>query len=150
MLYCILCYITQHTTYYTYYPTLLPFSTPTLTLTRHHPPNTTLLLQHPDDKNEAYLPKILVLLGFTLSQACILLLPLDVANKDGYAGCAGYDTSVCGGLDMQGFWEGVYIAILVFVVFLIPFAIFYYEADDGMGNANEVRKEKEKEKKRIR
>ena len=111
--------------------------------THSHNPNLThndkSHTQHPDDKNEAYLPKILVLLGFTLSQACILLLPLDVANKDGYAGCSGYDTSVCGGLDMQGFWEGVYIAILVFVVFLIPFAIFYYEADDGMGNAGEVR-----------
>ena len=42
--------------------------------------------QHPDDKNDAYLPKLVVLLGFVLSGATVLLLPLDVANNEGYAG----------------------------------------------------------------
>lgn len=41
---------------------------------------------HPDDKNEAYLPKAVVLFGFVLASAMVLLLPLDVVNKDGYAG----------------------------------------------------------------
>jgi LMBR1 domain-containing protein 1 len=36
-------------------------------------------------------------------------------------------------------WEITYLAVLVYVVLLIPFAIFYYEADDGMGNMKEVR-----------
>jgi len=39
--------------------------------------------QHPDDKNEAYFPKLLVLLGFTLAEGSILMLPLDVANNEG-------------------------------------------------------------------
>ena len=42
--------------------------------------------QHPDDKNDAYAPKLVVLCGFVLSGATVLLLPLDVANNEGYAG----------------------------------------------------------------
>jgi LMBR1 domain-containing protein 1 len=67
-----------------------------------------------------------------------LLLPLDVANNAGYAGCSsGYDSEDCGGLDMALAWEIVYCTVLVFVVFLIPLIIFYYEAEDGMGNVKE-------------
>jgi LMBR1 domain-containing protein 1 len=42
--------------------------------------------QHPDDHNDAYFPKLVVLGGFVLSGATVLLLPLDVANNEGYAG----------------------------------------------------------------
>jgi len=42
--------------------------------------------QHPDDHNEAYVPKIIVMLGFVLAGSTVLLLPLDVANNEGYAG----------------------------------------------------------------
>jgi len=42
--------------------------------------------QHPDDRNEAWFPKLTVLLGLVLSGATVLLLPLDVANNEGYAG----------------------------------------------------------------
>lgn len=42
--------------------------------------------QHPDDKNDAYFPKVVVLFGFVLAGATTLLLPLDVANNEGYAG----------------------------------------------------------------
>ena len=42
--------------------------------------------QHPDDKNDAYIPKLVVVFGFVLSGATVLLLPLDVANNEGYAG----------------------------------------------------------------
>ena len=46
--------------------------------------------QHPDDRNEAWLPKFVVLGGFVLAGATALLLPLDVANNEGYAGmCKG-------------------------------------------------------------
>jgi hypothetical protein len=45
--------------------------------------------QHPDDKNDAYIPKMVVWLGFVFAGATVLLLPLDVANNEGYAGkCA--------------------------------------------------------------
>ncbi len=42
--------------------------------------------QHPDDKNDAYLPKLVVMFGIVLAGATVLLLPLDVANNEGYAG----------------------------------------------------------------
>jgi LMBR1 domain-containing protein 1 len=42
--------------------------------------------QHPDDHNEAYVPKGVVLGGIVLAGATALLLPLDVANNEGYAG----------------------------------------------------------------
>ena len=63
-----------------------------------------------------------------------------LANKfahAGFAGCTGYDSTFCGGLDMSLAWEVIYMITLVFVALLIPFAIFYYEADDGIGNAKE-------------
>ena len=42
--------------------------------------------QHPDDKNDAYIPKLVVWFGFILAGGTVLLLPLDVANNEGYAG----------------------------------------------------------------
>jgi hypothetical protein len=45
-----------------------------------------IFYQHPDDHNEAYAPKAVVLFGFVLAGATVLLLPLDVANNEGYAG----------------------------------------------------------------
>jgi LMBR1 domain-containing protein 1 len=41
---------------------------------------------HPDDHNDAYFPKLVVILGFVIAGATVLLLPLDVANRAGYAG----------------------------------------------------------------
>jgi LMBR1 domain-containing protein 1 len=38
---------------------------------------------------------------------------------------------------MSLLWEITYLAVLAYVVLLIPFAIFYYEADDGQGNLRE-------------
>jgi len=42
--------------------------------------------QHPDDHNDAYFPKFVVVFGFVLAGATVLLLPLDVANREGYPG----------------------------------------------------------------
>lgn len=42
--------------------------------------------QHPDDKNTAYFPKIVVLGAFCIAGGTVLGLPLDVANNAGYAG----------------------------------------------------------------
>jgi LMBR1 domain-containing protein 1 len=41
---------------------------------------------HPDDKNDAYVPKFTVITGFMLAGITVLLFPLDVANNEGYAG----------------------------------------------------------------
>ena len=42
--------------------------------------------QHPDDRNEAWIPKLVVIFGFVLAGATVLMFPLDVANNEGYAG----------------------------------------------------------------
>jgi LMBR1 domain-containing protein 1 len=39
--------------------------------------------QHPEDKNESHLVRVLVVLGLQLSAICVLLLPVDVANGAG-------------------------------------------------------------------
>ncbi|PRP86042.1 LMBR1-like region-containing protein [Planoprotostelium fungivorum] len=71
------------------------------------------------DKNTAYFPKGLVVLGLFLSFVMILLLPLDVANA-----------RTNGGLAMNGLWIAAFIAAVVLIVIVLPFAIFFYEAED--------------------
>ena len=61
-------------------------------------------------------------------------------------GCDGYDTALCGGLNMTLFWDIFFWLIPVWVFLMVPFSSFYYEADDGMimagtsVNPNGVRK----------
>mmetsp|Transcript_22862 Transcript_22862/g.37625 ORF Transcript_22862/g.37625 Transcript_22862/m.37625 type:complete len:485 (-) Transcript_22862:194-1648(-) len=74
--------------------------------------------QHPEDKNVAWFPKIVVLLGFVLAEISVLMLPLDVANRND------------GLLPMGLLWQIVQIILAVMVFAVIPFAIFYYEAED--------------------
>lgn len=88
--------------------------------------------QHPDDKNEAWFPKLTVLIGLMLSGATVLLLPLDVANNEGYPGCDGYDSKFCGGINMSLLWDIFFWSIPAVIFLLIPFMTFFYEADDGM------------------
>jgi LMBR1 domain-containing protein 1 len=64
----------------------------------------------------------------------VLLLPLDVANNSTAIGCAEGWNPVCGNINMDLLWLMVFLAIVVFLVVLLPFAIFYYEADDGEDN----------------
>jgi len=42
---------------------------------------------HPDDRNTAWVPKIIVILSFTLSELMVLFVALDVANLSGNPGC---------------------------------------------------------------
>lgn len=79
--------------------------------------------EHTDDKgffNSLYC-KILIIMGSTLFQAQALLVPLDVANES-----AGFSP---GGLDMKSFWYFLYLVLIVFVCFLLPYALFFYETD---------------------
>jgi hypothetical protein len=55
-----------------------------------------------------------------LAWAQVLMLPLDVSNARGEGG----------GINMQLFWEVIYIALVIMVVVVIPACIFYYESDD--------------------
>ncbi|XP_024537196.1 LIMR family protein SELMODRAFT_432208-like [Selaginella moellendorffii] len=84
--------------------------------------------QHPDDSNQAYLPKIIVVIGLSIAQLSILMLPADVANrhsceKNLYVGACKLT------LPMKQLWWAVYIIDTVLVYLVIPFAIFFYESD---------------------
>lgn len=91
---------------------------------------------HPEDAGGAKFPKVVVLIGMVVAESAVLLLPLDVGNKGGLVGC-GYWNDKCGGLDMDLVWQLVYVVIAGMVVVIVPYTIFYYEADDREGNKGE-------------
>ena len=104
--------------------------------------------QAEEDKNTAIAPKIAVVLGLALSCLLVLTLPLDVANR-----------STMSGLDMETLWQArssltnsashgdlpctalppgqaEYVVIAIMAIGVVPFLIFYYEAEDphAVGN----------------
>lgn len=85
-----------------------------------------MLFMSPDDKNQAWLPKIIVVIGLCLACFNVLLLPYDVANRfsPDVAGSAG------GGIDVVLVWQIVMWTICVFTFVIVPFAMFYYESMD--------------------
>lgn len=87
--------------------------------------------QHPEDRNQAWFPKLIVLFGLSLACWTLLMLPLDVANR---AACpVGTALTSCHTtFPMATLWYIVYIANIVLVFAAIPFAYFYYEADSDM------------------
>jgi hypothetical protein len=109
-----------------------------------------VLWQHPDDKNEAYWPKFVVLLGLTVAEGSVLFLPLDVANNSGSIECGqSWSDIFCGSLNMevgtdptrpdltnplvlrrasafQVAWDVIFIMMFVLALFVIPYTIFFY------------------------
>jgi len=75
--------------------------------------------QAEEDKNTAYAPKLAVVFGLTLACLVVLLLPMDVANR-----------ASNGGLDMTLAYQIAYMCIFIMIVGVLPFLIFYYEAED--------------------
>jgi len=73
-------------------------------------------MQHPDDKNTAWCPKVVTLLGLFLACSNVLTLPLDVVNAQ-----------TGGGLNMNIVWNISFYLTALFVLIVIPFAYFYYE-----------------------
>lgn len=78
---------------------------------------------HPDDANTAYFPKVIVVLGLSFAGFSVLMLPLDVANRN--SGST---------LDMLLLVYIVYPCVLGLALLAIPFAIFYYEAEQPENN----------------
>jgi len=73
---------------------------------------------HPDDQNQAYVPKFITVLGLFLAFSNVLALPYDVENSRSG-----------GNLRTDILWEVLYIVTAVFLVVIIPFSFFYYESD---------------------
>jgi len=83
---------------------------------------------HPEDRNQAWFPKIVVLLGLSLCFLSVLMLPLDVANRNA---CDQTKLlSACSyTLPMKDLWTYTYMTMIIWVTFIIPFTLFYYESD---------------------
>ncbi|KAJ1491793.1 hypothetical protein T484DRAFT_1882162 [Baffinella frigidus] len=115
-------------------------------------------MQHPDDKNAAWLPKLIVLLGLFLTCAMVLMLPFDASmsqscESDPECGVVGMIAQVWfRGVQDAGFisvavvafvltplayfFLGRYagfISVAVVAFVLIPLAYFWYETDDEDG-----------------
>ena len=77
---------------------------------------------HPDDGGfgASLFAKIIMILAMTLTWATVLMFPLDVSNTRS-------DIEV--GFRMDIFWFIIYITTGVFILFIIPACIYYYEAD---------------------
>ncbi len=87
-----------------------------------------IAFQHPEDRNQAWFPKAVVVLGISLAIWTVLLFPLDVANRQ--ACSAGLPVSYCTfAIPTKQLWYACFIANAVLVYGVIPFAMFYYEAD---------------------
>ncbi|KAG2444566.1 hypothetical protein HXX76_001311 [Chlamydomonas incerta] len=84
--------------------------------------------QHPEDRNQAWVPKIVVVFSMTLAIWSVLLFPLDVANTQACA--QNISPSACTyTLPMHQLWYAVFISNLVLVFLIIPFTLFFYESD---------------------
>ena len=86
---------------------------------------------HPEDRTQAWFPKAVVVFGISLAIWTVLLFPLDVANR---ATCSSdFPTSYCTfTIPTRTLWYACYIANAVMSFGVIPFAMFYYEADSDM------------------
>lgn len=105
---------------------------------------------HPDDRSEAKFPKLIVVcnlfvsafsgsrvgrcliiepivfiqvFGIWLAFGTVLILPYDVASS------SSKDTD-SGGIRVDVLWQIAYICMACMVVFIIPFAFYFYEAGD--------------------
>lgn len=87
-----------------------------------------VIYQHPEDKNQAWFPKLVVLLGLCVAIWSVLLFPLDVADAES----CDLDIALSSctfTFPMDALWEALYITNVVLVFAIIPFTIFFYEAD---------------------
>lgn len=78
--------------------------------------------QHPDDSANSRLPKLIIILSICIVFCNIFMLPLDVGSRN----------SRYGGLPMMYLWYTNYALMGILGICLIPFAIFWYEAEDPL------------------
>uniref|UniRef100_A0A0G4I9K8 Uncharacterized protein n=1 Tax=Chromera velia CCMP2878 TaxID=1169474 RepID=A0A0G4I9K8_9ALVE len=93
--------------------------------------------EHPDDAGfaglRAVFSKMIVLVGILIAQIMVLLLPMDVYNAR--PGLALNVSSIVdyqrpGGFQMDVFWIIMYTLAIFWLVFLYPFTMTYYAAED--------------------
>ena len=76
-------------------------------------------------------PKIIIVLGLTIAIWAVLMYPLDIANKKACSN--GFSPTACTySLPMYTMWMAAFISILVLSLAVIPFTLFFYEADSDL------------------
>ena len=86
---------------------------------------------HPEDRMQAWFPKIVVCCSIFVAIITVLMFPLDVANRQACSDRILFsDCDLT--LPMKEMWYGVYIANIVLVYLVTPFTLFYYEADSEL------------------
>ena len=90
--------------------------------------------QKPGEKRDNIWTKLLIISGFQLTSFTVMMVAVDSANNSGNPMCdASYpsvsDKLFCGDIDFEMVWRVLFLAIGVYLVILIPFATFYYDAD---------------------
>lgn len=86
-----------------------------------------IVFSSPEDKNMAYFPRGVVVLGMSLACFSVLLLPYDVANRANPLALG----DIGGGINTTLLWQICLGAVSVMIVVIIPFCIFYYESFDS-------------------
>lgn len=87
--------------------------------------------QHPEDKLQAWGPKIVVVLGLSIAVLSVLMFPLDVSNTRACA--TSLSPSACTfTLPMETLWYAIFISNLVLVWVVIPYSVFFYEASSEL------------------
>lgn len=71
---------------------------------------------HPDDKNQAWLPKIIVVIGYYVIFLIAMIMPFDVANRNG-------DLN----MSIDSLWTAGLIIVAIFLCLVVPFTFFWYE-----------------------
>jgi len=81
----------------------------------------------PDDKNTAWFPRIVCIFALYLACMAVLALPFDVSvHSNQRKGELGSE-----GIDMRAVWDIILILVAIFMVAIIPFAIFFYESEQN-------------------
>lgn len=87
--------------------------------------------QHPEDHNQAWIPKIVVVFGISLAIWTVLLFPLDVANRHACAADVPYSSCTLT-IPTKALWFACYICIAVMSFIVVPVTMFYYEGDSDL------------------
>ena len=87
--------------------------------------------QHPEDHNQAWIPKIVVVFGISLAIWTVLLFPLDVANRHACAADIPYSSCTLT-IPTKALWFACYICIAVMSFIVVPITMFYYEGDSDL------------------
>lgn len=94
--------------------------------------------QHPEDKNQAWGTKLVVLLGLLLAMFSVMMLPLDVGNTQSCP--EDQPLSECDlTLPMETLWYVVLLLSAVIIFIVVPFNLFLYDTDSDFTGWEKIR-----------